>query len=135
LSVDLPEGIKTYINYNFLLNKERLVNMPQPICKFGVTIPFLKHFTFYTEGQYEGSRLTTSGIETLPILLLNTNLLIRPKVAETNGFAKYLNQSYLSFRLYNVLDQFYQHPVGFQPNLPLMPQNGRTWQGQLTLVF
>ena len=110
--------------------------MPSPLCKFGVSIPILKHFTLFTEGQYEGSRRTLEGRSTLPYFLLNTNLLIRPKVEESNPMSRWLNQMSFSFRVYNVLDQFYQHPVGQrQIKSGLIPQNGRTWQTQLTLQF
>lgn len=130
LSAGLAMGVRTYFTYNFQFAKGGVVNMPSPICKFGVTIPFLKHFTLFTEGQYEGARLTFSGAQTLPFFLMNANLLIRPKVE-----AKWLSAMSFSFRVYNLLDEFYQHPAD-QLYVPgLIPQNGRTWQGQLTVEF
>jgi outer membrane receptor protein involved in Fe transport len=130
LSAGLVKGVRTYFNYNFQFANGGKVNMPSPLCKFGVTIPFLKHFTLFTEGQYEGARLTFSGAQTLPFFLMNANLLIRPKVE-----AKWLSAMSFSFRVFNLLNEFYQHPAD-QLYVPgLIPQNGRTWQGQLTVEF
>lgn len=130
LSAGLAKGVRTYFNYNFQFANGGKVNMPSPLCKFGVTIPFLKHFTLYTEGQYEGARLSFSGAQTLPFFLMNANLLIRPQVE-----AKWLKAMSFSFRVYNLLDEFYQHPAD-QLYVPgLIPQNGRTWQGQWTIEF
>jgi len=131
LGVSLPKGVKSYLNYNFQSDKTEKVNMPSPLCKFGVTIPFLKHFTLFTEGQYEGARLTFDGSFTQPYFLMNTNLLIRPKVEE----GSWLESLSIVFRLYNLFDEFYQHPSGQQFTPNLIPQNGRTWQTQLTYQF
>lgn len=130
LSAGLAMGVRTYFTYNFQFGGGGVVNMPSPLCKFGLTVPFLKHFTLFTEGQYEGARLTFSGAQTLPFFLMNANLLIRPQTE-----AKWLKATSFSFRVYNLLDEFYQHPAGL-PFIPgLIPQNGRTWQGQLTVEF
>ena len=131
LGVSLPKGVRSYFNYNFQFDRKEKVNMPSPLCKFGVTIPFLQHFTLFAEGQYEGERLTFDGTYTLPYFLMNTNLLIRPKVAE----GSWLEGLSIAFRLYNVLDEFYFHPSGQQFTPNLIPQNGRTWQTQLTYQF
>lgn len=135
LSIDLKDGIKTYLNYNFQFNNEMTFNMPRPLCKFGTSIPFLKHFNFFVEGQYEGRRLTKTETYTQSFFLLNTNLLIRPEIGTNTYIGKMLSQSSLAFRVYNVLDQFYQHPSGRQLGTQLIAQNGRTWQTQLTLEF
>lgn len=135
LSIDLPEGIQTYLNYNFQFDNEMKVNMPSPLCKFGVTVPFLKHFTFFAEGQYEGSRLTWDGTYTLPYFLMNSNLRFSPKMDATKKNAKWLNQSSISFRVYNFFDQFYQHPSRQELQTRFMGQNGRTWQTKLVLQF
>lgn len=131
LGVSLPKGIRSYLNYNFQLDQNEKVNLPSPLCKFGFTIPFLKHFLIFAEGQYEGTRLTFDGSYTHPYFLMNTNLLIRPQVVK----GSWLEGLSWSFRLYNIFDEFYQHPSGqaFTPNL--IPQNGRTWQTQLTYQF
>lgn len=137
LNVNLLNGVKTYINYNFPFQKqdEDKVNMPAPLCKFGVTIPFLTHFSIFTEGQYEGSRLTFDGGNTRPYFLMNTNLLIRPRIDESQPAAKWLNHISVAFRVFNLWDQFYEHPSGRNFTAPLIPQNGRTWQTQLTYQF
>ena len=109
--------------------------MPSPLCKFGVTIPFLNHFSIFTEGQYEGSRLAFNGKNTRAYFLMNTNFLIRPKLDESQPAAKWLNHLSFAFRVYNLLDQFYEHPSGQNFTAPLIPQNGRTWQTQLTFKF
>lgn len=126
---------KTYLAYNFPIRSSYEYNFPSPNCKFGLTAPFLRHFTFYTEGQYEGGRLTLQGQKTLPYFLLNTNLLIQPDI-QTGGFLNdILAQSSLSFRVFNVLDQFYQHPQPLGSINPFTYQNGRTWQTQLLIKF
>lgn len=135
LGVNLLNGVKTFINYNFQFDRKSKINMPSPLCKFGVTIPFLNHFSIFTEGQYEGSRLTFNGKNTRAYFLMNTNLLIRPKLDESQPAAKWLNQLSFAFRVYNMLDQFYEHPSGQNFTAPLIPQNGRTWQTQLTYQF
>ncbi|MEL6863756.1 MAG: TonB-dependent receptor [Bacteroidota bacterium] len=136
LGLHLRQGIKTYFNYNFQFDRDGNFNMPSPLCKFGVTIPFLRHFSIFTEGIYEGNRRTISGRTSLPYFLLNANLLLRPRIEETHRFARWINQSSLTFRLFNALDQFYQHPVAAQRvSSGLIPQNGRTWQTQLTIQF
>jgi outer membrane receptor protein involved in Fe transport len=135
LSINLPEGIQTYLNYNFQFDNEMKVNMPSPLCKFGVTVPFLKHFTLFAEGQYEGSRLTWDGTYTLPYFLMNSNLRFSPKMDASKKNAKWLNQSSISFRVYNFFDQFYQHPSRQELQTRFMGQNGRTWQTKLILQF
>jgi outer membrane receptor for ferrienterochelin and colicin len=135
LSVDLPEGIQTYLYYNFQFNAETNVNTPSPLCKFGVTVPFLKHFTLFAEGQYEGSRLTWDGTYTLPYFLMNSNLRFSPRVDTSKKNAKWLNQSSISFRVYNLFDQFYQHPSRQELQTRFMGQMGRTWQTKLVLQF
>jgi outer membrane receptor protein involved in Fe transport len=135
LGVNLIKGVKTYINYNFQFDRKNKINMPSPLCKFGVTIPFLNHFSIFTEGQYEGSRLTFNGKNTKAFFLMNTNLLIRPKLNESKPAAKLLNQLSFAFRIYNMWDQFYEHPSGQNFTAPLIPQNRRTWQTQLTYKF
>ena len=135
LSINLPEGIQTYLNYNFQFDSKIKVNMPSPLCKFGVTVPFLKHFSLFAEGQYEGSRLTWGGTNTLPYFLMNSNVRFSPKVDASKKNAKWLNQSSISFRVYNLLDQFYQHPSRQELQTRFMSQNGRTWQAKLVLQF
>lgn len=135
LAVELPKHIKTYFNYNFQFDGGKTVNLPSPLCKFGVTVPFLKHFSFFTEGQYEGPRLTFDNQRTTSFFLLNTNLLFRPRIESGGKMAKFINKSNFSVRVYNLLDEFYQHPGGQLISLPLVQQNGRTWQSQLTLQF
>lgn len=135
LSVDLPEGIQTYLYYNFQFDHETKVNMPSPLCKFGVTVPFLKHFSLFAEGQYEGSRLTWDGTYTLPYFLMNSNLRFSPKINTSRKKAMWLNQLSISFRVYNLLDQFYQHPSRQELQTRFMGQNGRTWQTKLVLQF
>lgn len=135
LSIDLPEGIQTYLYYNFQFDTETKVNMPSPLCKFGVTVPFLKHFSLFAEGQYEGSRYTWDGTYTLPYFLMNSNLRFSPKVDASKKNAKWLNQSSISFRVYNLLDQFYQHPSRQELQTRFMGQIGRTWQTKLVLQF
>lgn len=135
LSIDLPEGIQTYLSYNFQFDSEMEVNMPSPLCKFGLTIPFLKHFTVFAEGQYEGSRYTWGGTYTLPYFLMNSNLMFRPRIDPSRKKAKWLNQSSISFRAYNLFDQFYQHPSRQELQTRYMGQNGRTWQTKLILQF
>lgn len=135
LSVRLPEGIQTYLNYDFQFESAERVNMPSPMCKFGLSVPFLNYFNLYAEGQYEGSRETIHDIRTLPYFLMNANLLFRPKTKNPKPSTEWINRSSLAFRMYNIFDQFYQHP-SMQDNQPeLYPQNGRTWQAQLTLEF
>lgn len=131
LGVNLKKGVKTYLNYNFQFDKKEEVNMPSPLCKFGVTIPFLKHFTIFAEGQYDGGRLTFDGTYTLPYFLMNTNLLIRPQLEEGN----WLSNISFAFRLFNAFDEVYQHPSAQKYSTNLVPQNGRTWQTQLTYKF
>lgn len=135
LNVDLPKGIKSFFNYNFNFGQKTLLNVPQPMCKFGVNLPFLKHFNFYTEGLYEGSRTARSGVETLPYFLWNANLMFQPDVFSVGSLYKYFKKVNFSIRGFNLLNQFYQHPTSIQPINPLMTQNGRTWQAQLTLEF
>ncbi len=135
LSIDLPENIQTYLYYNFQFDNETKVNMPSPLCKFGVTVPFLKHFTLFAEGQHEGSRYTWDGTYTLPYFLMNSNLRFSPKVDSSKKNAKWLNQSSISFRVYNLFDQFYQHPSRQELQTRFMGQNGRTWQAKLVLQF
>lgn len=135
LTVGLAQGVRSYFNYNFQFTNRGKVNMPSPLCKFGVAIPFLKHFTFFTEGQYEGARLTFAGTQTLPFFLMNANLLIRPQAAASNSLAGVLNAMSFSFRVYNMWDEFYQHPAEGLYRPQLTPQNGRTWQAQWTLEF
>jgi outer membrane receptor protein involved in Fe transport len=65
--------------------------------------------------------------------LLNSNFAFRPKFGEK---LKRLNGLQVAFRMYNLLNEFYQHPV--RPDLirsGMMPQNGRNWQAQLTYLF
>jgi outer membrane receptor protein involved in Fe transport len=135
VSVDLPEGIQTYLYYNFQFDNTMRVNAPSPLCKFGVTVPFLKHFTLFAEGQYEGSRFTLDGIYTLPFFLMNSNLTFNPKADPANKKNKWLDPLSLSFRVYNLFDQFYLHPSrrAFLPQF--VGQNGRTWQAKLALQF
>lgn len=135
LAFELPKQIKTYFNYNFQFDGAETVNLPSPLCKFGVTVPFLKHFSFFTEGQYEGPRLTLDNQRTTSFFLLNTNLLFRPRIASGGKLAAFINKSNFSVRVYNLLDEFYQHPGGQLITTPLVQQNGRTWQSQLTLQF
>ncbi|MFK8007710.1 MAG: TonB-dependent receptor plug domain-containing protein [Saprospiraceae bacterium] len=135
LGVNLIKGVKTFINYNFQFDRKNKINMPSPLCKFGVSIPFLNHFSIFTEGQYEGSRLTFNGKNTRAYFLMNTNFLIRPRLDESQPAAKWLNQLSFAFRVYNMFDQFYEHPSGQNFTAPLIPQNGRTWQTQLTFKF
>lgn len=135
LSVDLPEGFQTYLYYNFPFDTDRKVNMPSPLCKFGLTVPFLKHFTVFAEGQYEGSRFTWDGTYTLPYFLMNSNLRFSPKIDPSKKKARWLNQSSISFRVYNLFDQFYQHPSRQELQTRFMGQNGRTWQTKLVLQF
>jgi len=135
ISVDLPEGIQTYLNYNFQFDSEAKVNMPSPLCKFGLTVPFLKHFTLFAEGQYEGSRYTWDRTNTLSYFLMNSNLRFSPKVDASRTKAKWLDQLSISFRVYNLLDQFYQHPSREELQTRFMGQNGRTWQAKLAVQF
>ncbi len=136
LGFKLKNGIKTYFNYNFQFNRKEKLNMPSPLCKFGVSLPFLTHFSLYTEGQYEGSRRSATGNSTLSFFLLNANLRVQPKLAESHPLAKWLNRASFAFRVFNLFDQFYQHPVDpRQTSQGLIPQNGRAWQGQLTFLF
>ena len=135
LSINLPEGIQTYLNYNFQFDNKMKVNMPSPLCKFGVTVPFLKHFTVFAEGQYEGSRLTWDGTYTLPYFLMNSNVRFSPKMDASRKNAKWLNQSSISFRVFNLFDEFYQHPSRQELQTRFMGQNGRTWQAKLVLQF
>lgn len=135
LAFKLPNDIKTYFNYNFQFDGQATVNLPSPLCKFGVTIPFLNHFSFFTEGQYEGPRLTFDNQRTTSFFLLNTNLLFRPRIESGGKVAAFINKSNFSIRVYNLLDEFYQHPGGQLISTPLVQQNGRTWQSQLTLQF
>jgi iron complex outermembrane receptor protein len=135
LMVDLPEGMQSYLYYNFQFDTETKVNMPSPLCKFGLTIPFLKHFTLFAEAQYEGSRYTWDGTYTLPYFLMNSNFRFSPKVDASRKNAKWLNQSSISFRVYNLFDQFYQHPSRQELQTRFMGQMGRTWQAKLVLQF
>jgi len=135
LAVDLPAGMKSYLNYNFSFRQDSMVNQPRPLCKFGLSFPFLRHFSFYTEGQYEGGRRSQKGVYTQPFFLINTNLLLRPQTRAKGLWGRLLNQSSLSFRVFNVLDQFYQHPAGRELAVERVTQNGRSWQSQLTLQF
>jgi outer membrane receptor protein involved in Fe transport len=135
LSVGPPKGIRTYFNYNFQFARRNEVNMPSPLCKFGVTIPFLRHFTLFTEGQYEGARLTFTGRQTLPFFLMNANLLIRPQLPESSRLSGVFKAMNFAFRVYNIWDEFYQHPAEGLYRPGLIPQNGRTWQAQWTLEF
>lgn len=135
LSFNLFNQSKTYLAYNFPISSSYEYNFPSPNCKFGLTAPFLRHFTFYTEGQYEGGRLTIQGQRTLPYFLLNTNLLIQPDIQSTGLLNDILAQSSLSIRVFNLLDQFYQHPQPLGSTNPFVYQNGRTWQTQLLIKF
>ncbi|MEM6964446.1 MAG: TonB-dependent receptor [Bacteroidota bacterium] len=131
IRISLPKGIRSYFNYNFQFDQKDKINWPSPLCKFGVTLPFFRHFSFFFEGQYEGERLNFDKTFTSSYFLLNTNLLVRPKVEESH----WLNNFAFSVRAYNVLNEYYIHPSGsaFIPNA--IPQNGRTWQTQLTYEF
>lgn len=135
LSFTLFNDSKTYLAYNFPISSTYEFNFPSPNCKFGLTVPFLRHFTFYTEGQYEGGRLTPQGNSSLPYFLLNGNLLIQPDIQKGGFLNDILAQSSLSFRVFNVLDQFYQHPRPLGSLNPFVYQNGRTWQTQLLIKF
>lgn len=136
LAVQFKKGIRSYLNYNFQFDRRQVFNLPSPSCKFGLTLPFLRHFTLFAEGQYEGDRLTLTGARTLPYFLFNSNLLIKPKIAENNPSGQWLNNISLAFRAYNILDQFYQHPTEVERvSNGQISQNGRTWQAQLTLQF
>ena len=131
LDIQLLHGISSYLNYNFNLNKNPQPNLPSPLCKFGLKVPFLKHFTLFTEGQYNGDRLAFHGKTMQSYFLLNANLLIRPQVEENH----FLSKMSLSFRIYNILDEYYEHPFNNQIGPQSIPQNGRTWQGQVTFEF
>ncbi len=131
INFKLPNNIQSYLNYNFPFNTEDLVNLPSPLCKFGVSIPFLKHFNLYTEGQYDGGRLGFDGNYTLPYFLLNSNLRIQPNLEGDN----WLEQVSFAFRVFNLLDEYYVHPSGQAFTTTTIPQNGRTWQAQITYGF
>ncbi len=135
LLIELGKGVQSYINYNLPFSNDQAINLPSQLCKFGVTVPFLQHFSLFAEGQYEGGRSTVEGLQTQSFFLLNANLLIRPQIKEPSKAMRWLNQSSLAFRLYNALDQFYQHPAGLNIIPRFVAQNGRTWQAQLTLSF
>ena len=135
LSVNLPKGIQSYFFYNFQFDNTMKLNAPSPLCKFGVTLPVLKHFSVFTEGQYEGSRNTFIGTRTLPYFLMNSNVVFSPKIDPSKKYARWLNQSSISLRVYNVLDEFYQHPSREELPARFITQNGRTWQTKLILQF
>lgn len=135
ITVDLLGQSRTYLAYNFPIASTYAFNFPSPICKFGVTVPFLRHFTFYTEGQYEGGRLTLSEKQSLPYFLLNANLLIQPDIRTRGVIQDILSRSNLSFRVYNILNQYYQHPSPVGVINPFVVQNGRNWQAQATIRF
>jgi iron complex outermembrane receptor protein len=130
-----PQGPTTYLNYNFNFGNGDKVNIPSPICKFGVTVPFWRHFTFYTEGQYEGARLGFDGRYTAPFFLLNGNLRFQLRPTAERPGNRVLRRSSIALRVFNLFDEFYQHPAGPAQGVQRITQNGRTWQTQLTLRF
>lgn len=134
LEFEAKNGVRSFIDFNLQLNPDSVINRPFPQCKMGLGIPIIKHLHWNVESILEGGRLLGGNRATMPYALLNTNLVYRYRSTDNTGWKSWLSLLSFSFRVFNALDHYYEHPVLVENNLNrLVPQYGRTWQAQITI--
>jgi iron complex outermembrane receptor protein len=127
-----PSGIEGRISYTFQKAKnketrETLINSPEHLAKFNLTLPLIKNKLFLgLEEQYTSQRKTIAGNEVNGFFLTNLTLFSR------NLFLKNVE---ISGSIYNLFNKKYEDPVGPELVQDAIKQDGLTFRLKLTYSF
>jgi iron complex outermembrane receptor protein len=127
-----PSGIEGRISYTFQKAKnkqthETLVNSPEHLAKFNLTLPLMKNKLFLGfEEQYTSRRKTLAGNEVDGFFLTNLTLFSQ------NIFLKNIE---ISGSIYNLFNKKYEDPGGGELVQDAIKQDGLTFRLKLTYSF
>ena len=127
-----PSGIEGRISYTFQKAKnketrETLINSPEHLAKFNLTLPLIKNKLFLGfEEQYASQRKTLAGNEVNGFFMTNLTLFSQ------NLFLKNLE---ISGGIYNLFNKKYEDPVGGELVQDAIKQDGLTFRLKLTYSF
>jgi iron complex outermembrane receptor protein len=134
----LSSDFSIYANYSYnSINKsqseQELIDSPVHDFKSGVNYLFLKRFSVSLEGIYESERQTRINSLTNPFFLVNAYVVYSPEqVNNLIGLNNFLN---FSFRINNLFNVNYAYPGGIEHKQIIIPQNGRNFLLELSILL